>query len=188
MSRREDVDFHPNLPSMLNSTRLAEGNWWNPICLEAIALTQCFWRYRGRAAMVFSLHSFDEFLVSARHRHGGFRRWMSAAGPGNLTTVVRLPAVNYGGAGSSEDSPLIQQFRRHTGRLFLGEVGNPKYLQPAHVWGEATARGVGMGETVFSLLELLLTEDSFPRYWHIVGANPDHVLSVPFAQKTPFLC
>ena len=122
--------------------------------------------------MVFSLHSFDEFLVSARHRHGGFRRWMSAAGPGNLTTVVRLPAVNYGGAGSSEDSPLIQQFRRHTGRLFLGEVG----------------RGVGMGETVFSLLELLLTEDSFPRYWHIVGANPDHVLSVPFAQKTPFLC
>ncbi|CAE7876771.1 unnamed protein product, partial [Symbiodinium sp. KB8] len=132
LSGREDVDFQPNLPSMLNSPRLAEGNWWNPICLEAIALTQCFWRYRGRAAMVFSLHSFDEFLVSARHRHGGFRRWMSAAGPDNLTTVVRLPAVNYGGAGSSEDSPLIRQFRRHTGRL----------------------------------------------YWHIVGANPDHVLSV----------
>eukprot|EP00439_Symbiodinium_sp_Y106_P070531 s135_g12.t1 len=139
LSRREDVDFHPNLPSMLNSTRLAEGNWWNPICLEAIALTQCFWRYRGRAAMVFSLHSFDEFLVSARHRHGGFRRWMSAAGPGNLTTVVRLPAVNYGGAGSSEDSPLIQQFRRHTGRL----------------------------------------------YWHIVGANPDHVLSVNTTNAWP---
>ncbi|CAE6941977.1 Ttn [Symbiodinium sp. CCMP2592] len=139
LSRREDVDFHPNLPSMLNSPRLAEGNWWNPICLEAIALTQCFWRYRGRAAMVFSLHSFDEFLVSARHRHGGFRRWMSAAGPDNLTTVVRLPAVNYGGAGLSGDSPLIQQFRRHTGRL----------------------------------------------YWHIVGANPDHVLSVNTTNAWP---
>ncbi|CAE7701276.1 unnamed protein product, partial [Symbiodinium sp. CCMP2456] len=139
LSRREDVDFQPNLPSMLNSPRLAEGNWWNPICLEAIALTQCFWRYRGRAAMVFSLHSFDEFLVSARHRHGGFRRWMSAAGPDNLTTVVRLPAVNYGGAGSSEDSPLIRQFRRHTGKL----------------------------------------------YWHIVGANPDHVLSVNTTNAWP---
>ncbi|CAE7469121.1 unnamed protein product [Symbiodinium natans] len=139
LSRRKDVDYHPDFPSTLNSTRLAEGNWWNPICLEAIALTQCFWRYRGRAETVFSLHSFDEFLVSAKHRQGGFKRWLSAAAMDNLTTVVRLPAVNYGGAAAAGKSPLIQRFRRHTGKL----------------------------------------------YWHIVGANPDHVLSVNTTNAWP---
>ncbi|CAE7545839.1 unnamed protein product, partial [Symbiodinium pilosum] len=139
LSRRADVEFHPNLPNILGSPRLAEGNWWNPICLEALALTQCFWRYRGRASLVFNMHSFDEFLVSAKHRQGGLKRWMSVNSMDNLATVVRLPAVNYGGSVTEPDTPLVWRFRRHTGRL----------------------------------------------YWHIVGANPDHVLSVNTTNAWP---
>ena len=33
LSHRKDVDFFPHLPSILQSPRLAEGNWWNLGCL-----------------------------------------------------------------------------------------------------------------------------------------------------------
>ncbi|CAJ1355245.1 unnamed protein product [Effrenium voratum] len=127
LANRSGIEFISNLPEILGSPRLAEGNRWNPICLEAIALTQCFWRYRGRSDLVFVLHSFDEFLMSGKHQQNGLPRFKSAIAHENAT-VFRLPAVNYGGP--SESSPhLPARFRWHTGKLYWHVAA----AQPDHV-------------------------------------------------------
>ena len=123
LGEEDGVELVPHLPEALGSPRLREGNAWNPICLEAIAQTQCFWRYRGRARWVLSLHSFDEYLVSTRQADRALAAFDAAVlRPAALrgVAVVRLPAVNYGGEPAVEDAeaPLVQRFRRHDGRLY----------------------------------------------------------------------
>eukprot|EP00435_Cladocopium_sp_Y103_P047266 s2015_g13.t2 len=138
LSNLSDIELVSRYPDVLGSPRLIQGNQWNPICLEAIALTQCFWRYRGRADTVFVLHSFDEFLVSVNHQQNGLPKFQSIiSSADNLTVAHRIPAVNYGGDALPGDGdaaglcgkPLIQRFPRHTGKLYWHIVAaQPDYI------------------------------------------------------------
>ncbi|CAL1158866.1 unnamed protein product [Cladocopium goreaui] len=138
LSNVSDIELVSRYPDVLGSPRLVQGNQWNPICLEAIALTQCFWRYRGRADTVFVLHSFDEFLVSVNHQKNGLLKFQSIiSSADNLTVAHRIPAVNYGGDALPGDGdaaglcgkPLIQRFPRHTGKLYWHIVAaQPDYI------------------------------------------------------------
>ena len=62
LSRRADVEFHPNLPNILGSPRLAEGNWWNPICLEA--LVPCFVSSLSLSDLLYAQSWFSSWMKS----------------------------------------------------------------------------------------------------------------------------